>query len=97
VDIPEEEQRNDLAAVNLLGYSYATAPDSAAKEAKLLEVLECFHGYLMKYLCMIVRGTRAQGGFFPPRRTTTFMRVFTSRDPWTAKNQASRFPSAEPI
>jgi hypothetical protein len=23
----------------------------------LLEVMECFHGYLMKYLCMIVRGT----------------------------------------
>jgi hypothetical protein len=55
--IPEEEQRNDLAAVNLLGYAYAVAPDSADKEAKLLEVLECFHGYLMKYLCMIVRGT----------------------------------------
>ncbi len=55
--IPEEEQRNDLAAVNTLGYAYATAPDSPAKEAKLLEVLECFHGYLMKYLCMIVRGT----------------------------------------
>jgi len=55
--IPEEEQRNDLAAVNALGYAYATAPDSPANEAKLLEVLECFHGYLMKYLCMIVRGT----------------------------------------
>jgi hypothetical protein len=55
--IPDEEQRNDLAAVNDLGYAYATAPDSPAKEAKLLEVLECFHGYLMKYLCMIVRGT----------------------------------------
>jgi len=55
--IPDEEQRNDLAAVNALGYAYATAPDSAAKEAMLLEVMECFHGYLMKYLCMIVRGT----------------------------------------
>jgi hypothetical protein len=55
--IPEEEQRNDLAAVNALGYTYATAPDSPEKEAKLLEVMECFHGYLMKYLCMIVRGT----------------------------------------
>jgi hypothetical protein len=43
--------------VNALGYAYATAPDSPAKEAKLLEVMECFHGYLMKYLCMIVRGT----------------------------------------
>jgi hypothetical protein len=55
--IPEEDQHYDLATVNLLGLGYATAPDSAAKEAKLLEVLECFHGYLMKYLCMIVRGT----------------------------------------
>jgi hypothetical protein len=55
--IPEEDQHYDLKAVNLLGYAYATAPDSAAKEAKLLEVLECFHGYLMKYLCMIIRGT----------------------------------------
>ena len=43
--------------MNALGYAYATAPDSAAKEAMLLEVMECFHGYLMKYLCMIVRGT----------------------------------------
>jgi hypothetical protein len=43
--IPEEDQHYDLKAVNLLGYAYATAPDSAAKEAKLLEVLECFHGY----------------------------------------------------
>ena len=55
--IPDEDQRNDLKAVNALGYAYATAPDSPAKEAKLLEVMECFHGYLMKYLCMIVRGT----------------------------------------
>jgi hypothetical protein len=55
--IPEEEQHYDLKAVNLLGYAYATAPDSAAKEAKLLEVLECFHGYLMKYLRMIISGT----------------------------------------
>ena len=44
--IPEEDQRNDLKAVNALGYAYAVAPDSPAKEAKLLEVLECFHGYL---------------------------------------------------
>ena len=55
--MPDEDQHYDLAAVNALGYAYATAPDSPAKEAKLLEVMECFHGYLMKYLCMIVRGT----------------------------------------
>jgi hypothetical protein len=55
--IPEEDRHYDLKAVNLLGRTYAAAPDSAEKEAKLLEVLECFHGYLMKYLCMIIRGT----------------------------------------
>jgi hypothetical protein len=55
--IPDEDQRNKLVAVNKLGYAYAIAPDSADKEAKLLKVMELFHGYLMKYLCMIVRGT----------------------------------------
>ena len=55
--IPEEEQRNDLKAVNQLGYEYATATDSPEKEARLLKILECFHGYLMKYVIMIVRGT----------------------------------------
>jgi hypothetical protein len=55
--IPDEDQHYDLKTVNALGYAYATAPDSPAKEAQLLEVMECFHGYLMKYLCMIVRGT----------------------------------------
>jgi hypothetical protein len=55
--IPDEDQHYDLKAVNALGRAYAAAPDSPEKEAKLLEVLECFHGYLMKYLCMIVRGT----------------------------------------
>ena len=55
--IPDEDQHYDLASVKALGYAYAIAPDSPAKEAKLLEMMECFHGYLMKYLCMIVRGT----------------------------------------
>jgi hypothetical protein len=55
--IPSEDQRNDLKVVNQLGYEYAVAPDSAEKEAKLLKVIECFHGYLMKYVVMIVRGT----------------------------------------
>src|SRR5260370_3453234 len=34
--IPDEDQRNDLKAVNALGYAYATAPDSPATEAMLL-------------------------------------------------------------
>ena len=55
--IPDEHHRNELAVVNQIGYDYAIAPDSSEKEAQLLHVLECFHGYLMKYLVMIVRGT----------------------------------------
>jgi hypothetical protein len=54
--IPSEDQRNDLAVVNALGYAYACAPDSPEKEAQLLVALEAFHGYLSKYLVMILRG-----------------------------------------
>jgi hypothetical protein len=56
--IPDDDQRNKLSVVNKLGYAHVIAPDSADKEVKLLKVMELFHGYLMKYLCMIVRGTR---------------------------------------
>jgi len=51
--IPDIDQRNDLRQVNLLGYAYATMADGPDKEAKLLQILEHFHGYLMKYLAMV--------------------------------------------
>ena len=44
--IPDESQRNDLAAINQLGYDYATEKDSPLKQEKLLQIVECFHGYL---------------------------------------------------
>jgi hypothetical protein len=74
--IPDEDQRNDLKAVNSLGYKYATAPDSPEKEAMLLEVMECFHSYLMKYLCMIVRGT------IPPAHTRAGKDAWSCCVPW---------------
>ncbi len=52
-----EAQHHDLKLVNQLGYEYATAPDSPAKEELLLKLLELFHAYLMKYAVMIIRGT----------------------------------------
>ena len=61
--IPERDQHNDLKAVNLLGYAYSIAPDGPEKEQKLVQILEKFHGYLMKYLCMIVRGDSSAGEF----------------------------------
>ena len=54
--IPAEDQRYDLKVDNQLGLEYAKAIDSPEKEAKLLQVLECFHGYLMKYVVMVIRG-----------------------------------------
>ncbi len=61
--VPAEAQRNDLALVNQLGYDYALLPDGPDKEAQLLLLLEKFHGFLMKYLTMIVKGT------LPPANT----------------------------
>ena len=52
-----EDQQNDPAAVNRLGLSYAKSHDSSKKEEKLLQILEMFHGYTMKYLSMILKGT----------------------------------------
>jgi hypothetical protein len=46
-----------LAEITDLGRRYAELPsDSAEKEALLLELCQCFHPYLMKYLVMICRG-----------------------------------------
>lgn len=42
--------------VNALGVKYANLPDGIEKEEIMAALLECFHGYLMKYLNMIVRG-----------------------------------------
>jgi hypothetical protein len=77
--IPEKEQRNDLKVINDLGYSYATEADSAAKEAKLLLVLESFHGYLMKYLCMVIRGTVPPAGSHAGKDAKEFLRTLAPR------------------
>jgi hypothetical protein len=46
-----------IPEVNDLGRRYAELPaGSAEKEALLLELCQCFHPYVMKYLVMICRG-----------------------------------------
>src|SRR4051812_6071219 len=42
--------------MNDLGRRYARLPDEQEKEDILLEICQCFHPYLMKYLVMICRG-----------------------------------------
>jgi hypothetical protein len=45
-----------LEEINDLGRRYAGLADGQEKENLLLEVCQCFHPYLMKYLVMICRG-----------------------------------------
>ena len=77
--VPERDQHNDLRAVNWLGYAYATSPDGPDKEAKLLQVLECFHGYMMKYLCMIIRGTVPPANTYAGRDSKELLRTLAPR------------------
>ena len=77
--IPTEQDRNDLKVINKIGYEYAIAPDSPEKEATLLHVLECFHGYLTKYLVMIVRGTVPPSGTKAGRESRELLRYFAPR------------------
>jgi hypothetical protein len=39
-----------------LGEELADLPEGLAKENKLLEILQCFHGYVLKYVSMILHG-----------------------------------------
>lgn len=48
--------RHDRDRVNALAYDFATTSDPVKREALQLELLECFHGYLIKYFNMIVFG-----------------------------------------
>src|SRR6059036_3495895 len=88
--IPDEDQHYDLKAVNALGFAYATAPDSPAKEAKLLEVMECFHRYLMKYLCMIVRGTIPPANSRAGRDAKELLRTLAARGVKFTKPRGAR-------
>jgi hypothetical protein len=54
--IPAKEEFHGYEDTNILGIRYATLPDGEDKKALFLELSKCFHGYLMKYLNMIVRG-----------------------------------------
>lgn len=77
--IPSQEGRNDLDKMNALGRAYATAPDGADKENKLFAIQEAFHGYLMKYLVMILRGTIPPGGSRAGRESHVFLRMLMPR------------------
>jgi DNA-directed RNA polymerase specialized sigma24 family protein len=53
---PAKEDFYDYETTNALGIKYANLPEGPEKEALLLELVKCFHGYLTKFLNMVVRG-----------------------------------------
>jgi hypothetical protein len=52
----ELDDRNKLADVNKIAYEFATTTDQARKDELQLQLLECFHTYILKYLNMIIFG-----------------------------------------
>lgn len=55
-EVPTKEEFRGYQDTNALGIEYATMAEGNDKEALMLELTRAFHGYLMKYLNMIVRG-----------------------------------------
>lgn len=55
-EIPGDDNFNIRTDVNDLAIRYATLEDGPEKEAASLQLLQCFHGYLMKYTNMVIRG-----------------------------------------
>ncbi len=64
--LPDADRPNALEAVNGLALRYALAPDGAAKEGMLHDILKLFYGYVMKYVTMIVDST------LPPQGSPAF-------------------------
>lgn len=65
--VPTKEEFRSYEETNILGIQYANLPDGTTKQEVMLELTQCFHGYLMKYLNMIVRG------HLPPIRSSAGM------------------------
>lgn len=59
-----------------LGIKYVSLPDGPERERLVLQLLQAFHGYLMKYLDMIVRGHLPCYGGRVNRDTKIFLQRF---------------------
>lgn len=77
--VPVEEDFNNREEVNLLGVTYASLPPEADREAILLRLMEYFHGYLMKYLHMIVRGNMPPIKSAAGRDTVVFLKTLVPK------------------
>lgn len=77
-EVPAKEDFHGYEDTNILGIKYATLLDGTEKEELLLELTRCFHGYLMKYLNMVVRGHLPPSGSSAHRESVKFLNLLSS-------------------
>ncbi len=68
-----------VSEVNQLGMEYSLLPSGTEKEAKLLDLIQRFHNYLMKYVTMIKEGHLPQWQGKVSRDTENMLRYFVPR------------------
>ena len=82
-----KEEIHQPAAVTDLGVRYASLPEGPEREAVLIEILQAFHSYLLKYTDMISRGHLPVYCGHINRDSVYFLRRFTRRgQPLTRAN-----------
>jgi len=72
--------RNDRDTVNKLAFEFATTEDIQRRDELQLFLLECFHGYLLKYLNMIIFGQLPAAGSPQGKDAYTFLRLLIGSD-----------------
>lgn len=77
--IPDSKKFHDTKRVNELGIKYANSTDEQEKQTLQLEILQCFHGYLTKYLNMIIHGTLSSLNGAAGREATVFLKTLMPR------------------
>lgn len=85
-----KEQFYSLEEINKVGYDYGMARDGAKKEAMLLCLTRYFHGYLMKYVDMILRGHVPSYKNRINRDAQAFLRFFLPRGTELTQQALSR-------
>ena len=78
--VPNEEDFNNREEVNKLGVTYATLDPGPEREAILLQLMENFHGYIMKYLSMIVKGKVPPIKSAAGRDTAVFLKTLVPKN-----------------
>lgn len=86
--VPTKEEFRGYEDTNILGIRYATLPNSSEKEDLLLELTQAFHGYIMKYVNMIVRGHLPPLNSAAGMEATKFLNLLSSSGSAEKSNSA---------